>query len=150
MNNMTFPMINIDRLHEEREEKINRRKEVYDKILKRCHHRILTTSKNDSTCFCFYVIPNYIYGVPLYDMKTCILYLVNCLSKNGFDIRYTHPNLLYISWHNKKNPTTINNSIKPNNKNYKLINDYKPTGKFIYDNDSVSLLKHRAFKLLEN
>jgi hypothetical protein len=146
-----IPMINIDQLHQNRESKMKRKKEIYDEVLRRCHHRIKISAKNDSTCFCFYVIPNFIYGIPLYDNKVCILYLVNCLSYNGFDVKYTHPNLLYISWHNKKNPKH-RAAIKPklNNNNFKKINDYKPTGKFIYDQESVNLLNNKAFSLLEN
>ena len=148
---MSIPMININQLHQEREERINRKKNTYESILKRCHHRIITSSKNDSTCFCFFVVPNYIYGVPLYNMKTCVIYIISCLSNNGFDVKYTHPNLIYISWFNKKNPKNFNTktaSIQPQ-KHYKTIEDYKPSGNFIYDDSSVNLLKNKAFSLLE-
>ena len=51
--------------------------------------------------FCFYNVPKYIFGIPLYDIKSCVMFLVTALVKNGFDVKYTHPNLLYISWQNK-------------------------------------------------
>ena len=59
--------------------------------------------------FCFFQVPSYIYGIPLYDFKQCILYLVTALNKNGFEIKYTHPNLLYISWYGKTNKNSLNN-----------------------------------------
>lgn len=150
---MSVPMINIDQLHREREDRITRKKMVYDKILEKCHHRILTAAKNDSSCFCFYIVPSFIYGMPLYNLNTCIMYLVNCLTKNGFDVKYTHPNLIYISWYNKKNPKAI--KYKPNKpigeeKTFKKIDEYKPSGNFIYDEESVNLLSNKAFKLLED
>jgi hypothetical protein len=37
-------------------------------------------------------------GVPTYDIFTCITYLIEQLTKNGFEVKYTHPNLLFISW----------------------------------------------------
>lgn len=149
---MSVPMINIDQLHREREERISRKKMVYDKILEKCHQRILSASKNDSSCFCFYIVPSFIYGMPLYNLSTCIMYLVNCLSKNGFDVKYTHPNLVYISWYNKKNPKKIEykskeSIVKPNT--YKKIDEYKPSGSFIYDEESVNLLSNKAFKLID-
>ena len=43
------------------------------------------------------------YGVPLYNYEECTTYIIDMLNKNGFDLRYTHPDLLYISWAGKSN-----------------------------------------------
>jgi hypothetical protein len=37
-------------------------------------------------------------GVPNYDKNACITYMISKLEENDFIIRYTHPNLLFISW----------------------------------------------------
>jgi hypothetical protein len=37
-------------------------------------------------------------GVPKYDQGACIAYLLNKLKDNGFNVRYIHPNTLFISW----------------------------------------------------
>jgi hypothetical protein len=37
-------------------------------------------------------------GVPNYDKNACITYLISKLEENDFVTRYTHPNLLFISW----------------------------------------------------
>ena len=37
-------------------------------------------------------------GVPNYDKNACITYLISKLEENDFVVRYTHPNLLFISW----------------------------------------------------
>ena len=39
-------------------------------------------------------------GIPKYNNADCIAYLINKLKKNGFIVKYTHPNMLFISWKN--------------------------------------------------
>jgi hypothetical protein len=48
--------------------------------------------------FCWFVVPELIIGVPKYDQASCIAYLMDKLKENGFNIRYIHPNTLFISW----------------------------------------------------
>ena len=70
-------------------------------------------------------------------MLLCLKYLVVSLDKNGFDLKYTHPNLLFISWKGKSNPKDCKH-IETKNREYKSIDEYKPKTNFIYNN---SLLK---------
>ena len=127
-------MLNINELFNDQTKKEKHQEEIYDNVLKQCHKKILRAAKlNPYTNYCFYVIPKFIYGIPLYDLNKCINYLVINLSKNGFKINYTHPNLLIITWF-KKEDTKINNDILFNTKsNVKSINDYKPSGTLIYN-----------------
>ena len=37
-------------------------------------------------------------GVPRYNQSLCVAYIIDKLQENGFNIRYTHPNMLFISW----------------------------------------------------
>jgi hypothetical protein len=46
----------------------------------------------------FYNVPEYIFGESIYNNKDCTGYLVANLEKNGFHVRYIHPNTLFISW----------------------------------------------------
>ena len=39
-----------------------------------------------------------IIGVPKYDQAACIAYVIDKLKTNGFNVRYIHPNTLFISW----------------------------------------------------
>lgn len=101
---LNTPFVNIDELHRQQQDKLERRYAIYEKILGLCHNRIKQVAKNpDNMGFCFYNIPPYVYGVPLYDTKSCVMYVVKSLVSNGFDVRYTHPNLLWISWSGKTN-----------------------------------------------
>ena len=72
---------------------------IYNRILARIHNRIHTISKiHKEHHFCWYVIPEMMIGVPNYDHESCVAWCIQELKENGFLIRYTHPNLLLISW----------------------------------------------------
>ena len=77
-------MLNIDDLNNTLKEKEDKQNKIYDEILKKCHHKIKKTSETSTEGFCFYVIPEYIYGFPLYNYKGCVIYLFKTLTKNGF------------------------------------------------------------------
>ena len=117
-----------------------RRMELYDSILKKCHSRILYNSSLKRT-YCFYQIPEFVIGVPLYDVIELRKYIMNSLKTNGFDLLYIEPNWLFIQWNVKgaKSLTKNNNPSKLNNQNnqYKSTDTYKPTGNFIYDDKSL-------------
>ena len=56
------------------------------------------TNQKSDDCYCFYAVPTFIFGVPLYDVTKCIIYIMEDLIDKGFYVKYTHPNLLFISW----------------------------------------------------
>ena len=93
--------------------------------MKNCHNKIRRAVKlSPYNNFCFYILPKFIYGVPLYNIDKCINYLVVHLTKNGFQINYTHPNLLLISWIKPKEISKPLDPLFNNNKsNIKSIND---------------------------
>lgn len=90
-------MINIHSLNNVRDKRKLIRKSIYKKVLKKCVNRIkLISNKGES--FCFYIIPEYIYGIPKYNILNCSLYIKQILEKKGFGITFTYPNLLFIYW----------------------------------------------------
>ena len=182
--------INLEELYDKKKTYDLSKLSVYNKILNRIHEKIKITSRQKvDTQFCWYVIPEIILGVASYDRASCISYILEELTNNGFVVRYTHPNLIFISWKhyipsyvrtefkkktgiiidehgnrvdeldeygnpvppsqamhtplsgntldpfnmgltrkiNSKNPTDT-----ANKKEFKPINDYKPTGNLIY------------------
>ena len=50
-------------------------------------------------------------GVPRYDHGECVAYLVSKLHDNGFNVKYVHPNLLFIAW-NHWIPSYVRTEIK--------------------------------------
>lgn len=91
--------LNIDELYEKKRQYDLSKLALYNKILNRIHVRIKTTSRQKmDEQFCWFVVPEIIIGVPKYDQGACIAYLMDKLKENGFNIRYIHPNTLFISW----------------------------------------------------
>jgi hypothetical protein len=91
--------LNIDELYEKKRQYDLSKLALYNKILNRIHVRIRTTSRQKmDEQFCWFVVPEMIIGVPKYDQASCIAYLMDKLKDNGFNIRYIHPNTLFISW----------------------------------------------------
>jgi hypothetical protein len=91
--------LNIDELYEKKRQYDLSKLALYNKILNRIHVRIKTTSRQKvDEQFCWFVVPELIIGVPKYDQASCIAYLMDKLKDNGFNVRYIHPNTLFISW----------------------------------------------------
>ena len=91
--------INIDELYERKQKGDAIQLEIYNKMLNRVHIRIRTASRQRvADTVCWYIVPEVIIGVPNYDHAACIAYLIDKLKINGFAVRYTHPNMLLISW----------------------------------------------------
>jgi hypothetical protein len=91
--------LNIDELYEKKRQHDLTQLALFNKVLNRIHVRIKTVSRQrKDEQFCWYVVPEVIIGVPKYDQSACIAYLIDKLKTNGFNVRYTHPNTLFISW----------------------------------------------------
>ncbi len=91
--------INLDELYQKKQEQDKNQLFTYNKILTRIHEKIKLTSRQKfHQQFCWFVVPEIILGVANYDHAGCIAYLVDKLQENKFIVRYTHPNLLLISW----------------------------------------------------
>ena len=91
--------ISLDDLYHRTQEVADLRVRVYKKILNRAHKKIKYTSRQRNTeHFCFFVVPEFLVGTPRYDSAACIAYVMDKLTQNGFIVKYTHPNLLFISW----------------------------------------------------
>ena len=109
----TSGKLNIDDLYDKRQKRDLKQLSIFNKILSRIHKRIQYTakSKNCTDTFIWFTVPEYILGEPIYDKGDCIGYLVSQLDKNGFHVKYMHPNTLFVSWHNWV-PSYVRNEIK--------------------------------------
>ena len=91
--------LNLDELYERTRETSQTKIKTYQKILARIHTRIKAISRQrNNNKFCMFVIPEFILGIPRYDIAECTNYVIEKLTENGFQIKYTYPNLLFISW----------------------------------------------------
>tara|TARA_Y100000816_G_C26087568_1_gene574154 strand:- start:7 stop:585 length:579 start_codon:yes stop_codon:yes gene_type:complete len=180
----SYDSVDIDSLFEKKQQKDLKQLSIFNKILNRIHKRINYTAKtkpNDKHLF--FTVPEYIFGEPLYNQGDCIGYLVVKLEDNGFDVRYMHPNSIFISWKNwiphyvreqvkKKTGKSIDNKgniikLKNNDeeeddddinsgilnnkkteltkpgKEYRPIDQYKPTGNLVYNNELFEKLEKK-------
>jgi hypothetical protein len=91
--------LNIDELYEKKRHHDLMKLELFNKMLNNVHKRIKLTSRQKiDNQMCWYLVPETILGVPKYDQGACIAFLMDKLKNNGFNVRYIHPNLLFISW----------------------------------------------------
>ena len=112
MNDLQPPKLQPQHLFEKREKRDTARLKSYNQLLEQIQHRIYTTSQlPGNPNYLIYSVPPFILGLPSMDLEDCIVYLVYQLRQNGFEVRFTYPNLLYISWASyekeyflKKNP----------------------------------------------
>ena len=114
--------LNLDELYNKKQQQDLNVLNNYNKILQRIHNKIKYVSKNivNDNC-CWYLMPEMVIGVPKYDYKDCTAYIIDKLRANGFIVRYTHPNLLFISWKHWV-PTYVRNEIKKKTGN--IIDEY--------------------------
>ena len=178
--------LNLDELYVRDKISNENKTKIYQKILNRIHNRIKHTSRQrNNNKFCVYVLPEFLLGVPRYDINACTMYVIEKLTENGFEIKYTNPNMLWISWQHyippykrneikkqygvnidgfgnivnkkKKNKENTNSLLlkdksptlksilkKDNDKNYKQISTYKPTGNLIYNTKLIESIENKV------
>ena len=153
--------LNLDEIFEKKKIHDLATTKNYNAILNRIHNKIKLTSRQQiNTHYCWFIIPEVMIGVPKYDIATCISYVIDKLQNNGFNVRYTHPNLLLISWHHwvpayvrdeikKKTGVLVDgygNVVKKNKEDdsdSSIFNDNKPL-------NSTALVKSKITSILKN
>lgn len=138
--------LNIRDLHKHHEDRRKTREKYYNNVLQKCWNRItMISSMHSYTTSCLFQIPEFVFGVPPYDMNECKQYIFNSLTKNGFRVELRDNKTFFISWDKKDIPKNVfeipiqnvekpKEIIKPKSKKkYKGIDEYAPTGRFLYD-----------------
>ena len=93
------PRLEPKDLYDRRVKRDHARLRSYNTLLEQIYHRVYATSQlSGNTSSVLYTVPPFVLGLPKLDMEDCIVYLVWQLRQTGFEIRFTWPNLLYISW----------------------------------------------------
>jgi len=143
--------LNINDLYDSINNKNFKRLKKFDDILVQIHRRIKYHAELEQT-FCIYVIPEFIFGIPLYNINDLKNYIFETLKKNGFKLMYFHPNTIFISWdvvnklQNKGDKKKKNNNN--NNQQYRMIDDYNPNGKFVYNENTLMNIRDKSKNLL--
>lgn len=125
---------------------INRKQEhrnlIYESVLKKCHIKIKSAADKELYEINFDV-PQYVVGLPLYNINNCLNFIIEQLQSNGFKVIYHFPKLLQISWFpsNKNNEQSNNygQNNEQNNDQSRLFLNYIPykndKGKFVLNID---------------
>lgn len=106
-----IPMLQVTDLYQKRQNRDKARLKAYNQMLEVIYHRVRVTSQLPTgQTYLLYNIPTFILGLPRIDLEDCVVYLVYQLRSSGFEVRYTYPNLLYISWKHHEKDYLVNNS----------------------------------------
>ena len=139
--------LNIKDLNNSINKRHLKRLELYNSILEKVHHRIKYNAELEKT-FCFYNIPEFIIGTPLYNVEELKNYIITALKKNGFMLLHIEPNWLFISWNVSEIKEDTNKGTKKKEVDYKLVEEYKPSGQFVYNDYDLSSIKEKTNKLV--
>jgi hypothetical protein len=91
--------IDLDGLYERKYQTDLKKLEIYKKILQKIHNRVKITARvHRNQQWCWYQVPMMLLGVPEYNFKICIKYVIEKLKENGFQITIGNPNMLLVSW----------------------------------------------------
>jgi hypothetical protein len=119
--------INIKHLQKEVAEREQKKIKTFEKILDTCYNKILHANQKSNDCTCIFTCPPVVFGLPLYNLNDCVVFIMEKLIEKGFQVYFTNPNILFISW-----KTTTEQSYQPpaykqltSNSHYQL--DDKPS-----------------------
>lgn len=142
--------LDINQLYNTSRQKKIKRYELYDDILQIIHKKIKKCA-DEEDLQCLYVIPEFILGKPMYNFDTLKKYIMESLTDNGFFLECYGKNLLFISWdvkNKKKHVKKPKQKKTPDQGDYKLLDEYKPSGKFTYNPLAIESIKHKSIDLL--
>lgn len=96
---MSVPQLPANTLFDVRLKKDQARQRAYNQILEQALQKVASSvSAPNQPTFVYYNVPYFILGLPAIDLKDCVVYIVYQLRYQGYEVRYTYPNLLWISW----------------------------------------------------
>ena len=95
-------MVKASELIKEQQERETWKNKTFSKIYTNIDKKIIIASSANNY-YTWYQIPEFIVGLPLYNLLDCKLYIENKLKENGFITEFFEPNILFITWFPKKN-----------------------------------------------
>lgn len=140
--------LNIFELQNSINKKKQQRVNVYESVLSKCHMKIQIAAKKEKY-ECFYDVPQYVVGLPLFNINECVDFIISQLQNNGFHVKYYFPKLLHISWYpegttqNKRTQKSIEYQNHEDNIPT-LLPTYNNTHK--YDDTSSMMLHYIPYK----
>ncbi len=90
-------MVTARELLKEQENKKKKKKKTFKKIYKNLEKRIIIANSANHNSIWF-EIPEFILGIPIYNVIDCKDYIQNKLEKNGFSSKFFEPKFLSVDW----------------------------------------------------
>jgi hypothetical protein len=117
-----IPQLSAASLFDARLKKDQARHRAYNQILEQALQKVAhSASQPTQPTYVYYNVPPFVLGLPALDLKDCVVYIVHQLREQGYEVRFTYPNLLWISWahhehkyYMEKNPIVL--SMMPKTK----------------------------------
>jgi len=108
-----LPILHASTLFDVRLKKDKARHKAYNQILEQALQKVAYAAiQPPQPTFTYYNVPPFVLGLPSLDLKDCIVYIVHQLRLQAYEVRYTYPNLLWISWgHHEQKYFTEKNPI---------------------------------------
>ena len=107
--------LNINKLRNEVEEREKKKINTFEKVLDMTFKKILHSNENYSDYCCTFLVPNVVFGLPLYNVAECCGFIIEKLIEKGFEVYLAVPTTLHISW---KPKNKINNTYNTYNEKY--------------------------------
>ena len=99
----------ISSLQQEKSIKENSKNDIFNIVLTKIIQKITYTNRHTDQTYIIFEIPKMLIEYPQYDMKSCILFVMNQLSNNGYIVEFVQPFYLYIDWGcTKQNQKSVN------------------------------------------
>ena len=130
-------------LHKEKSSQENSKNDIYSIVLNKCIDKIKYTNKHTDQTYIVFDVPNILIGYPSYNFKSCILFLINQLSKHGYMIEFIQPCQLYIDWAQKNNMIysnqEVSSSTKLKSQTKTLLEKFPNTSKieYIFEDNTI-------------
>ncbi|NBP13610.1 hypothetical protein EBU95_04315 [bacterium] len=97
-NNHNNNIPTIDSLQQEKSKKEQSKSDIFNIVLNKCIEKIVYTNRHTDKTFVIFEVPKILIGYPMYDMRSCLLFLIGKLSANGYLVEFIDPFYLYIDW----------------------------------------------------
>ena len=104
--------VDLDELFEHKKHQDLLQLDLYTKMLHRVHAKIkLVSRQRIPETWCWFVVPERIFGVPRYNQASCVTFVMDKLTANRFLVEYIHPGVLLITW-NHVFPSYVRQELK--------------------------------------
>ena len=90
-------MLSVHDVNRYMENKKREKYATFETIYEKCKAMIMKFAANDKYRF-FFEVPEFILGLPLYDLNDAVKFMLDKLHRNGYLVKYYFPKILYISW----------------------------------------------------